>query len=119
MARGDQLRAFRERIRSTRTGRLTLQVVVGLVGAVVVATGIVLIPLPGPGWLIVLAGLAILAIEFAWAEHLLGFTRSRLESWWHWLGRQPWIVRGAIGVAGLAFVGVVSWLSLRTALGWP
>ncbi len=41
---------------------------VGAVGFVVVALGIVLMPLPGPGVLIVLVGVLILANQFEWAE---------------------------------------------------
>jgi uncharacterized protein (TIGR02611 family) len=109
----EPLGGFRQRVRATRTGRLTLQIVVGLIGLIVVAIGIVLIPFPGPGWLIVLAGLAIWAIEFVWAQRLLHFTRARLESWWHWLGRQNIFVRGLAGLIGLVFVGTVVVLSLR------
>ena len=82
-----------------------------------VALGIVLIPFPGPGWLIVLAGLAILAIEFVWAQRLLLFTKGRLESWWHWLGRQSILVRLTVGLFGLLFVGLVLWLSWSLTLG--
>ena len=113
----EQLDGFRQRVRSTRTGRLTLQLVVGIFGAVVVALGIVLIPFPGPGWLIVLAGLAILAVEFVWAQRLLGFTRGRLESWWHWLGRQHILVRLTVGLLSLLFVGLVVWLSWSLTYG--
>lgn len=109
----EPLGGFRQRVRSTRTGRLTLQLVIGLLGLVVVAIGIVLIPFPGPGWLIVLAGLAIWAIEFVWAQRLLRFTRAKLESWWHWLGRQSMVVRGLAGLLGLLFVATVVGLSLK------
>jgi uncharacterized protein (TIGR02611 family) len=117
MRRREQLHQLRERIRATRTGRLTLQVVVATVGLAVVALGIVLIPFPGPGWLIVLAGLAILAAEFVWARRLLTFTRAKLEKWWHWLGRQHWAIRILAGLVGLLFVGTVLWLSLRMSFG--
>jgi len=113
----EQLDGFRQRVRSTRTGRLTLQLLVGIFGAAVVALGIVLIPFPGPGWLIVLAGLAILAVEFVWAQRLLGFTRGRLESWWHWLGRQHILVRLTVGLVSLLFVGLVVWLSWSLTYG--
>src|SRR5262249_42515958 len=106
-----------QRVRATRAGRLAMQIVVGILGLVVVAIGIVLIPFPGPGWLIVLAGLAILAIEFVWAQRLLGFTRSKLEAWWHWLGRQPLIVRLLAGLVGLVFVAGVVWASLHYTFG--
>jgi uncharacterized protein (TIGR02611 family) len=117
MRRREQLQTIRDRIRSTRTGRLTLQIVVGVLGAIVVIIGIILIPFPGPGWLIVLFGLAIWAIEFVWAERLLSYTRKRLESWWKWLRRQHWAIRLLAGAIGLAFVGTVLWLSLRYSFG--
>src|SRR5215207_9598887 len=97
----ERLRAFRERARATRTGRVTLQMIVGLLGAIVVTIGIILIPFPGPGWIIVLAGLAIWSAEFVWAARLLSFTKDKLETWWHWLGRQHWGVRVFAGLVGL------------------
>jgi uncharacterized protein (TIGR02611 family) len=77
---------------------------VGLVGGLVVAFGIVTIPLPGPGWLTVIAGLFVLATEFAWAERLLGYTRRHVARWTEWLGRQPVLVRLGVAVATAAFV---------------
>jgi uncharacterized protein (TIGR02611 family) len=112
MRRREQVRAIRHRVRATRTGRITLKLIIALIGAIVVTIGIVLIPFPGPGWLIVIAGLAIWAVEFVWAQRLLKFTRDRLEQWWHWLGRQHWTVRVLAGLAGLIFVTAVVWLSL-------
>ena len=39
-----------------------------IIGVAVFIVGIILIPLPGPGFLVMFAGLAILAIEFEWAQ---------------------------------------------------
>jgi uncharacterized protein (TIGR02611 family) len=115
----DRVVDFRQRVRATRTGRLVLQAVIGAVGVAVVVIGIILIPLPGPGWLIVLAGLAILALEFVWAQRLLDFTRARLQAWWRWLSGQPLVVRLVIGGVGLVFVAGVMlsslWLSFDAA----
>jgi len=109
---------YRSRLRSTRAGRVTLQVVTGVVGLAVVAVGIVLIPFPGPGWLIVLTGLAILALEFVWAQRLLAFTRRHLERWWRWVLRQSLVVRGLVAASGMVFVSgvvlVTLWLSFDT-----
>ncbi len=116
MSRGGRWRAMRERVITTRSGRLTMQVLVGVVGTLVVATGLVLVPLPGPGWLIVLGGLAIWAIEFAWARNLLNFTRHRLEWWWHWLGRQHWSLRVLVGLSGVVLVVALTWASLALSL---
>lgn len=105
------------RARATRTGRLASKVLVGLVGGLVLVAGVIMIPLPGPGWLVVCGGLGILALEFAWAARLVGFVRATLARWTAWTGRQPLAVRGAVGAAGLVFVAAVAWASVRYTTG--
>jgi uncharacterized protein (TIGR02611 family) len=51
--------------------RSTLLVGVGLVGGTVTAAGVVMLVTPGPGLVVIIAGLAILATQFAWAERAL------------------------------------------------
>ena len=41
---------------------------VAVIGFTVIAAGAALLVLPGPGVLVIIAGLAILALEFEWAE---------------------------------------------------
>jgi uncharacterized protein (TIGR02611 family) len=106
-----------DRIRATPTGRHALKIGIGVLGGLVVAIGIVLIPFPGPGWAIVIVGLAIWAIEFPWARRLLTFTKRHVQSWTHWIGRQSWPVRLLVGLAGLIFVSAVVWLSVRLSFG--
>ena len=106
-----------DKIRANPTGRLSLKIGIGVLGGLVVALGIVLIPFPGPGWAIVILGLAIWAIEFVWARHLLAFTKRHVLSWTHWVGRQTLPVRGLICLLGMIFVGAVVWLSVRLSLG--
>ena len=48
-----------------------------LIGSTVVIFGVLLLVLPGPGILVIIVGLAILATEFAWAEALLVGARKR------------------------------------------
>lgn len=47
------------------------KVVIAVVGSTILAVGVVLIVLPGPAVIVIPAGLAILATEFAWARRLL------------------------------------------------
>ena len=47
------------------------RIAVFVVGVVLLAVGLVMMVTPGPGLLLIIAGLAVLATEFAWAEHLL------------------------------------------------
>ncbi len=44
--------------------------VVLIIGSLVVIGGIILLPLPGPGWVIIFAGFALLATEFEFAERV-------------------------------------------------
>ena len=76
--------------------RHTKRVAIGVAGGVVVLIGIVLIPYPGPGWLIVFAGLAILATEFTFAQRVLDTARARYEQWVAWLKRQATWVQVAV-----------------------
>lgn len=54
------------------------RIVVTVVGGTVLTLGIVLIVLPGPAFLVIPAGLAILAMEFAWAKRWLRSARAVL-----------------------------------------
>ena len=46
-------------------------IVVLVVGVALLAVGLVMLVVPGPGILLIVAGLAVLATEFAWAEAML------------------------------------------------
>ncbi|WP_408630867.1 TIGR02611 family protein [Micromonospora coriariae] len=104
-------------IRANPTGRIALKIFIAIAGALVVTIGIALIPLPGPGWLLVIAGLGIWAVEYHWARRLLGFTRRHVHGWTNWAKRQSLPVRIVLGSVGLVFVAVVVWLSLKYSLG--
>jgi uncharacterized protein (TIGR02611 family) len=51
--------------------RSTRRLAVLVVGAAVTVAGLVMLVTPGPGLVVIIAGLAILATEFTWAEILL------------------------------------------------
>jgi uncharacterized protein (TIGR02611 family) len=94
------------------------RVAVAILGFAIIVTGLALIPLPGPGWLIVFAGLAVLSTEFAWAERLLHYARSKVAGWTDWVIKQSLPVRATIGLVGLAFVaGAV--LLYDAVVGFP
>ncbi|TDD13416.1 TIGR02611 family protein [Nonomuraea diastatica] len=101
-------------IRSTRTGALTLKIVVGAIGTVMVVGGLIMVPFPGPGWLVVFAGLAVLATEFHWAHKLLEFGKRVLHAWTEWYKRQGWTVRIVVLAVTLAAAGAIVYLGLRT-----
>jgi uncharacterized protein (TIGR02611 family) len=114
-SRFDQIRNW---FHATRAGRQLFRVLVGALGLALVAVGLLLVPLPGPGWLIVLAGFAVWAVEFAWARRLLRRARELLHRWNQWIKRQAWYVRAPILLGLLALVAVVAWLSFQQLFGF-
>ncbi len=49
-------------------------------GTGLVILGIVLLPLPGPGWVTIGAGLAVLSRDVEWAGRTLDWLKARLPS---------------------------------------
>lgn len=104
---------WRDGIRSTPAGRLTLKIAIGTVGAVLVVAGLIMVPFPGPGWLVVFAGLAVLATEFHWANRLLDFGKRTLAGWTAWLGRRGWTVKILIVLVAAAAAAVIVYYGLK------
>ncbi len=61
------------------TYKLARRIVIGVVGTTVVLMGVVMLVLPGPALIVIPAGLAILALEFAWARRWLQRTKERSD----------------------------------------
>jgi len=53
--------------------------VILVIGSTVLAIGVALLVLPGPAFIVIPAGLAILAVEFAWARRWLRQMREMLQ----------------------------------------
>ncbi|WP_330329495.1 TIGR02611 family protein [Streptomyces sp. NBC_00536] len=66
-------------IRARRGLHLSWQVGVFIVGLAVIAAGIAMLVLPGPGWVAIFAGLVIWATEFAWAQVVLRWTKRKVS----------------------------------------
>jgi hypothetical protein len=58
-------------------GRNGKRVGVTVAGFVVVIAGAAMLVLPGPGVLVIIAGLAILATEYVWAQRLLKLAKEK------------------------------------------
>ena len=113
-------RAWREKVKSTKHGKLVWRISVGVIGGIVLIAGLIAIPYPGPGWLIVFAGLGILATEFEWAHRLLRFARSKYDAFADWLGRQNVMVKALFGLGTCAIVLATVWLlgAAKMIGGW-
>ncbi|MDE0874020.1 MAG: PGPGW domain-containing protein [Acidimicrobiales bacterium] len=80
-------------------------------GTFITILGVILMPLPGPGLLIVAIGLGILSRDVAWADRLLQIVRRRLPT--DSKGRLPRssiATMVALVLAGIAFSAWVTFL---------
>lgn len=77
-------------------------------GFLLVLIGIVLLPLPGPGWLVIAAGFVVLSRDFAWAERTLAIVRKRI----------PADADGRVHPRTWAAIGVTTTLSVSASLWW-
>jgi uncharacterized protein (TIGR02611 family) len=64
------------RIWNTENIKLVRRVIVSVIGATVLLIGIALLVLPGPAFIVIPLGLAILATEYAWARRWLRKVRQ-------------------------------------------
>lgn len=119
-------RAWRAELETRPASRKIFRMMVGIIGTIVLCLGILAIPYPGPGWLIVFTGLGILASEFDWAQSVLHWVRGKYDVVMGWYLRQNLLVRGlgafftcAIVVLTLWLVGVIGmvagWVGLEHA----
>ncbi|HUQ10825.1 MAG TPA: PGPGW domain-containing protein [Steroidobacteraceae bacterium] len=60
--------------------KVAKRIAIGIVGGSVLLVGIALIVLPGPAFVVIPAGLAILGIEFAWARSWLKKAKAKAEA---------------------------------------
>ncbi|WP_238592205.1 TIGR02611 family protein [Leifsonia sp. ALI-44-B] len=78
------LRALRAHLDKWPWARAAYRIAVALIGGTVVVVGLIMVPLPGPGWLVVFLGFAILGTEFAWAKKVAAFVKRQLARFWAW-----------------------------------
>ncbi|WP_233576109.1 TIGR02611 family protein [Saccharopolyspora rhizosphaerae] len=114
------MHGYREHVRRRPSLNITYRVVLGVFGTAVLITGLLMIPYPGPGWLVVFAGLGILATEFHWAHRVNMFAKHHYQRWVRWMGRQHLATKLTIMAATGLVVLVTLWLlgMFGTIGGW-
>lgn len=105
--------AWRRRLRERPATNQAYRIGVGTLGVCVVIVGLALVPLPGPGWLIVFLGFGILASEFHWARRMHRFVARHVHRWNEWIMRQPMGVRLAVAAATGLFVAACFWVLFK------
>jgi uncharacterized protein (TIGR02611 family) len=100
-----------ERLREQRERHLGrsrfYRVPFALVGFTLVLAGVALLVLPGPGLLVIAAGLAMLALEFSWAERILERTLERMSETSGRVRRLSRLEKAVSTLAGLAALGAL------------
>jgi tellurite resistance protein TerC len=61
------------------TYRQARRLVISVIGGSLLLIGVALIFLPGPAFVVIPAGLAVLSLEFAWARRFLSKIRARIS----------------------------------------
>ncbi len=83
---------YHNRMKTKRFGFLVRPVVLCL-GWLILAVGLVAIPFPGPGWLIVFLGIGFLSLELHWATRLLSWGVHAYETISTWYNSRSRAVR--------------------------
>jgi len=88
-----------------RTGSTSL-------GWLLVIIGVPLLPLPGPGTIVIVSGMALLARRYTWAQRLLGpLERKAVEAARFGVETWPRITVSALGGVWLVGLGVFWWVA--------
>ena len=72
--------SWTRRIQEHLTFRQAKRLVILIFGLSVLLVGIAMVVLPGPAFIVIPAGLSILAIEFAWARRWLQHFKKAVDS---------------------------------------
>ena len=117
------LERFRAWVIARPGGRTIWRVFIAVTGGLVLVAGLIMIPFPGPGWLVVFLGIGIWGTEFTWAQRLLSWTRVRVTAATVWMRSRPAWQRvlgsaAALGVTVAVIVLVMAyqgWFGLSSA----
>lgn len=83
-----------------------------ILGWTLVAIGIPMMPLPGPGTIVLVAGIALLAPHYSWARKILDpLRRQAVEAARYGVATLPRITVSALGGLWLFLAGVVWWVA--------
>lgn len=64
------------------------KMIVTLTGGILTLTGLILLVLPGPAWLLLPVGLAILSLEYPWAKYWLVKSQAYMSQTARWIDRK-------------------------------
>ncbi|MGQ0632321.1 MAG: PGPGW domain-containing protein [Sporichthyaceae bacterium] len=103
--------AVAEARKRRRTILLLRKIGITLLGGLITLAGIAMIPLPGPGWLVVVLGLWVLSKEYEWADRLLDKIRDKVIDAAHAAAGNRWSTTLSVISALAMIVGGLYWAS--------
>ncbi len=84
------------------------QIVVAVLGGLLTLAGVALLALPGPGFVLVAAGLAILSTQFSWARKPLDYAKDKAREGIEEVGEHRWrAVAAVVCAVALVALGVL------------
>ncbi len=102
----------RERTPEQAERSLIVRIAVITLGSLITLAGLAMLVLPGPGIVVLIAGLGVLSTEVAWAERLLAYAKRKAHVD-KVTAQAPWIKPVAAAVAVVAIV-----VSVAYAIRW-
>ena len=94
---------------------------VAVLGGILTLGGIALLVLPGPGFVLIAAGLAVLATQFEWARKPLDYAKGKARQGIEEVSRSRWrMVLAVVAAVALLAVGVAEftpWVDLPFVTG--
>ena len=112
---------WRRRIRQNPRKLLFYRIGVGVLGGLLIIAAPLTGWLPGPGGIpLFIAGLAVLASEFEWAQRLLYRVKDRVKALTAWTGKQPaWLkALGTLVLFVCVLVAIWLYLAVLGVPGW-
>ena len=97
-------------MKKTKAGHFLWRVIIGVAGGSVTVVGAIALVGPGPGILIVLAGLGILASEFAWAARVMVHTRTYAQKAADKAGIPKWAQLALVAVGAVISIIVILYM---------
>ncbi|MCF4005945.1 TIGR02611 family protein [Corynebacterium uropygiale] len=102
----EQFKDTHQKTKESRYGFLVRPLTL-ILGWTVMIAGIIMIPLPGQGWLTVFIGVGILSLEQKWASNLLTWGVRQYDRFVEWYGRQSFGLKAVFMVALIVLIWVV------------
>ncbi|GAA3614345.1 hypothetical protein GCM10022199_18060 [Marihabitans asiaticum] len=83
-----------------------------VVGLALIIVGIPMVPLVGPGWVVIFIGLFLWSTEFRWARKVTQFVKAEVKAFDQWARHLPWKLKIPMVLLTLAFCWLCGYLVL-------